>query len=83
VIPVQEDPEFEVSLDYIMRHSLKKAKTRAGDVAQWWSACTACIRHWVQSLLPPKKKKKILSEGWGDSPRKVTDSSMVECLHSM
>ena len=32
----------------------------AGVVAQWYSACLACVRHWVQSLAPHKNKIQVL-----------------------
>ena len=32
---------------------------RARDVAQWYSACLACMRAWVQSLALQNEKKKF------------------------
>jgi hypothetical protein len=61
-----KDGEFQASLSYIVRHCLKKKKNtakykpRARDIAQWQSACLACIRPWVpsQHCGGEKKKKK-------------------------
>jgi hypothetical protein len=38
----QEDLEFKVSLDYIVRQLSKKEKLKVGEVAQWSSTCLAC-----------------------------------------
>jgi hypothetical protein len=43
--PRQEDHEFEASLGYIAKPSLKTS--RAEDIAQWYSACLAKARIWV------------------------------------
>jgi hypothetical protein len=40
--------------------------TRAGGVAQWWSACLACMSPWVPSTALEKKKcaKKLKPLGF-------------------
>ncbi|MFY0304421.1 hypothetical protein V4Y02_23495 [Escherichia coli] len=35
---------------------IENPKEGAGVVAQWWSACLACVKHWVQSSAPHKSK---------------------------
>jgi hypothetical protein len=37
---------------------LENSLFEAGSVAQWWSACLACTRPWVPSLLSQKKQQQ-------------------------
>jgi hypothetical protein len=50
----QEDPNFQVSLDYIARSCLKdKNKTGLEVELKWEDTCLACTRPWVQSSALP------------------------------